>query len=149
MATKAISEATSKGSLADTDMVPLAAASDNTAYHITGANLKASMPAATTSSKGTVELASAADLAAGTSGVAVEAGTLKDAYAGKHYYTVTGSPPTYSTIHTTFFSTFGRYPTGGEIVVIKDAGNVYYLLVYTSAAFVGWKLSDMSTVTFS
>jgi hypothetical protein len=66
MPDKTISEAQSKSTLEDTDMLPLAAANDDTAYKLTGANLFASLPAATTALKGRVELATAAEAAAGT-----------------------------------------------------------------------------------
>ena len=148
MATKKISEATNKTSLADTDMLPLAAAGDATAYKITGANLKASIPDATTSSKGIVELASAADIPAATANVVVECSALASAYAGTHYLAVGVSSPTYTALRSAFFTVFGRYPTGGEIVAVND-GTYYYLLVYYSAKFAGFRLDAGTFVSYT
>jgi hypothetical protein len=66
MATKLISEATTKSSLASTDMIPIAAAGEATAYHVTGEGLFDSLPAATTEISGVVELATYGEVAAGT-----------------------------------------------------------------------------------
>lgn len=66
MANTKISQAYSKATLLLTDMIPVAMQGQLTAYHITGQALFDSLPAATTAEMGVVELATAAEAAAGT-----------------------------------------------------------------------------------
>src|SRR5512146_3315999 len=66
MSDKTISQATAKTTLSTTDMIPVAAAGDNTAYHVTGETLFTSIPAAAEASKGIIELATVAEANLGT-----------------------------------------------------------------------------------
>ena len=61
-----ISQATPKPSLDPADMLPVAAAGQNTAYHVTGETLFNSIPSASTAAKGAVELATGEETQAGT-----------------------------------------------------------------------------------
>ena len=151
MANKLISEATSKSTLDGPDMVPIAKSGEATAYHITGTNLFSSIPDASTSQKGQVELATDAEIAAGTADKIVEASGLASALAGAHLVTIGSSPPTVSLIDAAFNSTFGRARVNGDLITLEDSDGDLYILVYdaTNTAWHGINATDSGFVTYT
>ena len=151
MATKLISEAAAKATLDDTDMVPVAKSGEGTAYHVTGAALFDSIPSASTSVEGKAELATAGELAAGTSGKVVEAGTLSAGLAGSHFIDLGSTPPTLGTINTAFASTFARAQAEGDLITLKDSSNDYFILVYDTetTAWSGINATDGAFVSYT
>ena len=151
MANKLISEATSKSTLDGSDMLPLAKSGEATAYKITGTNLFASIPDASTSQKGQSEIATDAEIAAGTSGKVVDADGLSGALAGSHLVTIAVSPPTVSTIDAAFAKTFGRSRVNGDLITLEDSSGDLFILVYDSdnTAWHGNNATDSGFVSYT
>lgn len=151
MANKLISEATSKSSLDSLDMVPVAKSGEATAYHITGTNLFSSIPDASTSQKGQVELATDAEIAAGTSDKVVEANGLASALAGVHLVTIGVAPPTVGAIDAAFSTTFNRSRVNGDLITLEDSDGDLYILVYDAdnTAWHGLNATDSAFVSYT
>jgi hypothetical protein len=156
MANTKISQAFNKPVLEATDMIPVAAQGALTAYHVTGQALFDSLPAATTASQGTVELATAAETKAGTDTerAVTPAGLIgsigpKMVAEGMHYIGNVGNPPlTAMQIANQFNTTVGRWVANGDVVIFSDNSGGFYFTVFHSAAgrFYGFNLRDGSFV---
>ena len=144
MANKKISEATPKATLDNTDMIPLAASGSATAYHIKGEKIFDSIPAATTSAKGSVELATNAETQTGTdteravtpAGLAAAIGP-KQMGAGFCYIGQVNLEPaslTAAAITTQFTTAAGRGPVEGDILVFADTYFTLYFGIYDAGA---------------
>jgi hypothetical protein len=150
MANTKISQAWSKPALEATDMMPVAKQGSLQAYHVTGQTLFDSLPAATTASKGTVELATAAETQAGTDAErAVTPASLigaigpQNLVGGVHYIGSAGAPPLTATmIFNAFHTATGRNPAWGELIVCGDNSGGFYLFFYHTAtgAMMGFNL---------
>jgi hypothetical protein len=140
MANTKISQAYSKPTLDPTDMIPVAAQGQLTAYHVTGQALFDSLPAATTASRGVVELATAAEAKAATDTErAVTPASLLGALGPKHIGSAIlfiGSPAalTAVAIGDAFVTAVGRQPLHGDLVVFSGPYPVYgfYFGLYSS-----------------
>ena len=143
MANKKISQAASKASLESTDMIPVAQAGSTTAYHISGENLFGSMPNATDASKGAVELATQAETAAGTDAErAVTPAGLAHAIGPKnlapgHCSIGVVLSLTLANLSAAFLAARGRAHGDGDLIVVRDALDYMYMLVY-DASTGGW-----------
>jgi hypothetical protein len=151
MANKLISEATYKTELAATDMVPVAKSGEATAYHVTGANIFNSIPDADASTKGKVELATDAEIAAGMADKVVEAGGLAGSLAGSHLVTIASAPPTVGTIDAAFATEFDRSRVNGDLITLEDSDGDLYILVYDldNTAWHGLNATDGAFVTYT
>ena len=157
MTDKKISDAAPKASLAATDMIPVACASDDIVYHITGQTLFDSIPQATTSVRGTAEAATLAEVqAAADSARCVTPASLAQAINPLHlapgwcYIGQVSTPPTFSKINAKFIEAFGRSPARGDLFTMYDSDNDIYILVLNDSAgvFCGINASDGAFVSY-
>jgi hypothetical protein len=146
MANTKISQAYPKATLAVTDMIPVAAQGQLTAYHVTGQAIFDSLPAGTTASLGVVELATAAEAKAGvdTERALTPASLIgaigKTMIAEGLHYIGDVDPLTALQIKTVFEAALGRTWEHGDIMIFdgpypgygfffgiyhKPAGKVY------------------------
>jgi hypothetical protein len=141
MANTKISQAYSKATLETTDMIPVAKQGALTAYHVTGQALFDSLPAASTASKGVVELATNTETRAGVDTErAVTPASLANAIgatmvaAGIHYIGSVTLPLSAAAITAKFLATVGRAMAHGDMAVFDDSGGGYTLGFYHSGA---------------
>lgn len=139
MPVKKITDAIEKPWLGDEDRLPVGVPGDATAYCVTGAALFSSLPAATTSTPGVVELASGPETAAlSDESLAVTPGGLASAlgpaalapgylYAGKSAASLSRTA-----ITALFKAAFGRSPTLGDACTLEDGAAHLHLLAYHS-----------------
>jgi hypothetical protein len=157
MANTKISQAYSKPALEETDMIPVAAQGLLTPYHITGEALFDSMRPATTAEPGVVELATAAEAAAGTDTErALTPASLQNAIgptmvAPFLHYIGTVDPVTGGNIYTTFNSVVGRNPNHGDLVVFDGPSSEFYFGLFHVPAgkFYCFNMRDGSFASFS
>jgi hypothetical protein len=140
MANTKISQAYAKATLETTDMIPVAAQGQLTAYHVTGQALFDSLQPASTASKGVVELATAAEARAGTDTErALTPASLANAIgpkmvaAGEHYIGQV-SALTAVAITTQFNTAVGRAMAHGDMAIFDDAGGGFYVGFFHPAA---------------
>ena len=151
MPNKLISEASAKESLDTTDMIPVAKSGEATAYHVTGQTLFDSIPTASSSQEGIVEIATKIEINTGEGGKIVGASNLSNCLAGTHYMYLSSSPPVASTITNRFTIVFDRAPAIGDLVTMKDSSGDYFILVYDSEN-TGWRglnATDAAFVSFT
>lgn len=154
MANTKISQAYSKPALEATDMIPVAAQGQLTAYHVKGQALFDSLPAATTASKGVVELATAAEAKTATDTErAVTPASMLGALGPKHVGSCLfwiGAPATLTAgaIWNAFVAAVGRQPTHGDMVVFSGPSPIFgfYFGLYSSGlgAFCCFNMNDGS-----
>ncbi|MBE0410662.1 MAG: hypothetical protein IBX69_13110 [Anaerolineales bacterium] len=145
MADVKISAATNKEQLISSDMLPLAAVGDNTAYKLTGATLFDSIPAATDTSEGVVELATQAETAAATdteravtpASLAGSVGPLMLMAGLLFVGRSTFATLTKAEINTLFNTKFGRSPASGDLITIEDGTDRLHVLTW-SVVYGGW-----------
>ena len=140
-------------------MVPVAKSGDNRAYHVTGQALFASIPAANTAERGTVELATATETKAAADGQkAVTPASLVGAIGLKNFGSaflyigrIMDPPTTYIKIRDMFWSALGRLPVTGDALVVADEDDVFYFLIYESGGgkFFGFQITGNTAVTMS
>jgi hypothetical protein len=159
MANTKISQALSKPALEPTDMIPVAAQGQLTAYHVKGQALFDSLPAATTASQGVVELATAAEAKAGTD---TERAVTPASLIGAVGKTMIGSPLFFigsttalnaATIAGVFATAVGRNVAHGDLVVFSGPypGYGFYFGVFNveAGAFYCFDMHDGSFDIFS
>ena len=137
-----ISQAYAKPSLAPTDMIPVAAQGQLSAYHVTGQALFDSLPAATTASRGVVELATAAEAKAATDTErVVTPASLLGALGPKHvgspiFYIGSAAELTANSIAGKFVTAVGRQPVTGDMVVFSGPSPIwgFYLGLYNTGS---------------
>jgi hypothetical protein len=137
----AISGATAKASLVNSDMIPVAASGSTTAYKVTGETLFNSIPQASTSVQGKVELATAAETRAATDTArAITPAGLANSVGPKQLYPgfcfagkLAVRPPTGVTIYNKFLATFGRVIADGDVLTILDNLDDMYLLCFSES----------------
>jgi len=145
MADVKISAATSRDTLESSDMIPLAVSGDGTAYKITGTALFDSIPSATETDEGVVELATQVETEAAVDATravtpaglvgSVGPDMLQEAilYLGRSGLAAL----TVAEITTMFTTKFGRAPTDGDLCTIEDKTDRQHVLIW-SAVHGGW-----------
>ena len=141
MADKKISQATPKLSLEAGDMLPVAGAGDDETYHITGQALFDSLPRASSSAAGMVELATQAEVAAAEDASrAVTPAALAGALgprclaAGWCFIGALAAPLTRSKISAAFLAAFGRAAQQGDLCTALDSESDLFILAWNAAA---------------
>jgi hypothetical protein len=150
MANKKISEATAKSTLELTDKIPVAKEGDPSAYCVTGQTVFESIPAASASSKGVVELATQTETLAGTdtlravtpAGLIGALGPRNMAVAFTYMGRILDVPTTNLKILARFQATFGRLPYAGDIVTFDDETDSSYFLIFEHSGDYWWGLKS-------
>ena len=133
------------------DSLPLAVPGEAAARRITLALAAASLPAASESAAGTVELAESAETgAASAAGLAVTpaslaAGVGRRAWGGGFcclYLSV--APPTQAALDAAFLAAFGRQRARGDLAVARDNDDALHLLAWNSSRR-KWQGMNLST----
>lgn len=145
MTGKKINEAIPKTALEDSDMLPVAAADDGETYHLSGAALFASLPAAAAGRRGVVELATQEEtLLAADAERAVTPASLRSAVGAAHlapgwcYAGQVAPPLTASRLLAAFQARFGRPAANGDLATFADTDQALYLLSWSAAAGAWW-----------
>jgi hypothetical protein len=152
MADVKISNATRREQLISSDMLPLAAAGDNVAYKLTGSTLFDSIPAATDTARGIVELATQAETEAAAdteravtpASLASSVGPAMMASALLSVGRSTLATLTRANINTLFNTKYGRAPAMGDLITVEDTTDRLHILTW-SAVYGGWFGVQMDT----
>jgi len=138
---RAIQEATNRAVPADSDMMPVAASGSSTAYKIKLEDLIASIPRASTTRRGLVELATDVEVQAGTDGTrAVTPASLAVSVGAKHLIPgcfsigrINATTLTYDLLNRQFLIIMGRVGKQGDLVAVEDKNDYLYILAYGKA----------------